>query len=165
MDTMTTTKVTASLCGALLVLLLGKWAATAIYTPDTHGGEQSYVIDTGATGGGEAAEEVDFATLYAEADIEKGARVFRKCSACHKLEDGANGTGPYLTGLVGRPVASANGYAYSTSLAEAGGDWTPERLDEFLANPKAFASNTKMSVNFKKQDDRVNVIAYLESLQ
>ncbi|MGB7243882.1 MAG: cytochrome c family protein, partial [Sulfitobacter sp.] len=30
-DTMTTTKVAGGLCGALLVFLLGKWAAEEIY--------------------------------------------------------------------------------------------------------------------------------------
>ena len=50
LDTMTLTKVAAGLCGALLILLLGKWAATGLYATGGghHGGEQAYVIDTGA---------------------------------------------------------------------------------------------------------------------
>ena len=31
----------------------------------------------------EAVEEVDFATLLASADVEKGIKVAKKCSACH----------------------------------------------------------------------------------
>ena len=43
-DTMTLTKVTAGLCGALLVLLLGKWVAEELYHVEAHG-EASYVIE------------------------------------------------------------------------------------------------------------------------
>ena len=50
-DTMTITKAAAALCGTLLVLLLGKWAAEGIYHMESHG-EASYVIevDTGING-------------------------------------------------------------------------------------------------------------------
>jgi cytochrome c len=164
MDTMTTTKVTASLCGALLVLLLGKWAAEGLYHMDSHG-EQSYVVDTGEDAGGAEVAEVSFDELYAQADLKKGAKIFKKCSACHKLEDGANSTGPYLYGVVNRPVAAAAGFGYSGAMSDHGGDWTPEALDAFLTKPSAYISGTSMSfAGLKKQADRVNVIAYLESI-
>ena len=98
--TMTFTKLAASICGALLVFLLGKWAADELYHVDGHG-DQAYVIDTGAEEEAEEAVEVAFADIYALADAGAGARVFRQCSACHKLEDGANGTGPHLMVLSG----------------------------------------------------------------
>lgn len=171
-DTMTMTKAVGAVCGALLVFLLGNWAASALYTtsaPAHHGegeGEgltQAYSIDTGApAGGGEAAPEVDFATLYAAADAAAGEKVFGKCKACHKL-DGGDATGPHLNGIVDRPIASMAGFAYSTSMAEhAGTNWTPETLNTFLTGPKAFASNTKMSfAGLPKPEDRANLIAYL----
>ena len=163
-DTMTVTKAAAGLFGAWLVLLLGKWAAETIYYVDGHG-EAAYVIETDTGGAGEEAVEVSFDELMASADIEKGAKVFKKCSACHKLEDGANGTGPYLYGVVGRPIASASGFGYSSARAEVGGDWTPEALDKFLEKPSADISGTSMSfAGLKKVADRVNVIAYLDSL-
>ena len=97
--------------------------------------------------------------------VEKGAKVFKKCSACHKLEDGANGTGPYLYGVVGRPIGSASGFGYSSAMAAKGGDWTPEALDAFLLKPSADIPGTSMSfAGLKKQGDRVNLIAYLDSL-
>ena len=43
-DTMTLTKAAASICGAFLVLLLGKWAAEGLYHTDSHG-QASYVIE------------------------------------------------------------------------------------------------------------------------
>ena len=165
LDTMTVTKVTASLCGALLVFLLGLWAAEEIYHVGGYG-EAAYVIETeedeGAT---EEVAEVNFEELMAAADVEKGARVFRKCSACHKIEDGANGTGPHLYGVVGRDKAGVDAFGYSDSLAGMEGDWTEEALDAFLERPSDYVPGTSMSfAGLKKIEDRVNVIAYLDSL-
>ncbi|MGR3760578.1 c-type cytochrome [Roseobacteraceae bacterium NS-SX3] len=164
-DTMTLTKATAGFCGAFLVFLLGKWAAEELYHMDSHG-EASYVIEVEEAGGaGEEVAEVSFDELMAEADVGKGAKVFKKCAACHKLEDGANATGPYLYGVVGRDIASADGFGYSGALQGLEGAWTPEELDAFLAKPSAYASGTTMSFSgLKKQGDRVDLIAYLDSL-
>ncbi|MVO15209.1 c-type cytochrome [Parasedimentitalea huanghaiensis] len=163
-DTMTLTKAAAGLCGAFLVLLLGKWAAEEIYHMDSHG-EASYVIELEEAGEQEEVAEVNFEELMAGADVGKGAKVFKKCSACHKLEDGDNATGPYLYGVVDRAVGGAAGFGYSAAMAGFGGDWTAERLDAFLAKPKSYVSGTTMSFSgLKKQSDRVNLIAYLDSL-
>ena len=163
MDTMATVKVASSLCGALLVFLIAKSAANGLYRVDSHG-EQSYVIATADVSSDRDVPEVGFVELYQTADVEKGARVFRKCVACHKLEDGANGTGPYLLGIVGRDVAAAAGFGYSTAMAAHGGIWTPETLDGFLARPSSYLPGTSMSfAGLRKLQDRVNVIAYLES--
>lgn len=165
-DTMTFTKIASSLCGALLILLLGKWAADELYHSGGHGSEQSYVIETGSDEPAEEVVEVPFAEILASADIGEGAKVFRKCSACHKVEQGANGTGPYLYGVVGRPIDSAEGYAaYSGVLEESAEIWTPENLNAFLENPKRWAPGTTMSFNgLPKVEDRADVIAYLDSL-
>lgn len=163
-DTMTVTKAAAALFGALLVFLVGKWVAEELYHTGVHG-EPSFVVDTGAGEVKEEVEEVSFDELMAQADIGKGAKVFKKCSACHKLEKGANGTGPYLYGVVGRPVGTAEGFGYTDAMAGLGGDWTPDRLNEFLIKPSAYVSGTAMSfAGLKKVGDRVNLIAYLDSL-
>ncbi|WP_172328514.1 cytochrome c family protein [Mangrovicoccus sp. HB161399] len=166
-DTMTFTKVAAGLCGTFLVFLLGGWAGELLYSTGGGHGEghdQAYVIETG--GGGESAEpevQVDFATLVAEADPSKGEKVFGKCKACHKL-DGTNGTGPHLDGVVGRAIGSVDGFAYSDAVAGHGGDWTPENLDHWLANPKDFISGNKMSfAGLKKVEDRADLVAYLQT--
>ena len=164
MDTMTSTKVVAGFCGAFLVFLLGKWLAEEVYHMDSHG-EQSYVIDTGASGGDEEAVEVSFEEVLATADAGKGERVFKKCTACHKVEDGANGTGPHLFGVVGRAKASVAGFNYSGALSGIDGDWTPDNLNAFLEKPSAYVSGTSMSfAGLKKVEDRANVIAYLQSI-
>ncbi|NHQ73949.1 cytochrome c family protein [Roseovarius gahaiensis] len=167
-DTMTFTKVLGSFCGALLIFLLGQWAAELLY--HTGGGygddyQQGYVIETGAD---DEAEEVveegpSFEELYASADLGKGERVFNKCKACHKLDEGANGTGPYLHGVVGRDVAAAEGFGYSGSLVAVADVWTPQELSAFLENPASYAPGTTMGfAGLGKIEDRVNVIAYLD---
>jgi cytochrome c len=163
-DTMTITKIAAGLFGAWLILLLGKWAGEELYHADAHG-EPSYVIEVADAGGDEPEEEIDLVALLASADIEKGAKVFKKCSACHKVEAGANAVGPYLYGVVGRPVDAADDFGYSGALEAVAEEWTPENLNAFLTSPKKFAPGTTMGfAGLKKIDDRVNVIAYLDSL-
>ena len=163
-DTMTVTKAAGALLGALLILLLGNWAANALYSVSGHG-EASYVIDTGAEEEETEAEEVaSLSELLAQADTGKGEKLFKKCAACHKLEDGANSTGPYLYGVVGRAVAAVGDFSYSDVLAGMGGEWTAEHLDEFLAKPSAYAPGTKMSfAGLPKPQDRADVIAFLNS--
>ena len=171
-DTMTMTKLGGALCGALLIYLLGVWFAETIYHAEgdhgAHGDDHAskpFVIEVPEDGGaGQVEEGPDFAAVFAEADAGKGEKAFAKCKACHKLEDGANGVGPHLFGLVGRPIASVDGYEYSGALAAAGGDWTPEALDAWLENPGEFANGTKMAFKTPKIKDRANLIAYLQSI-
>lgn len=171
LDTMTVTKAGGALCGAFLIFLLGKWAAETIYHvgAEAEGGEevaQAYSIDTGAAeqpveG---VAEVVPLADLMASADAAAGEKVFGKCKACHKI-DGANGTGPHLNGVVNRAVASVGEFAYSDAMKGHGGNWDPDSLYAFLANPKAYVPGTKMSfAGLPKPEDRANIIAYLQSL-
>ncbi|EBA15905.1 cytochrome c552 [Roseobacter sp. SK209-2-6] len=163
-DTMTLTKATAGVCSTFLVFLLGHWAADVLYSTDAHG-EQSYVIEVASAEAATEVEEVSFEELMASADVAKGAKVFKKCAACHKLEDGVNATGPSLYDVVGRTQGTEDGFGYSGALAGRDGSWTAEELDAFIAKPSAYASGTSMSFSgLKKQKDRVNLIAYLDSL-
>ncbi|MFC2968473.1 c-type cytochrome [Acidimangrovimonas pyrenivorans] len=167
-DTMTFTKILGAFCGALLIFLLGNWAAEGLYGGGEggHGEEkQAYTIDTGATDTAAAKDQgPDFATVYASADPKKGERIFSKCKACHKV-DGNNATGPHLNGVVGRDVASVPDFNYDNALKSLGGKWTPDRIQQFIHDPKKFAPGTKMGfAGLKKIEDRANVIAYLATL-
>lgn len=171
LDTMTFTKIVGGFCGTLLIFLLGNWAAETIYHVGDEGhGEhaQAYAIDTGEDHGGaeeEAAPAIPFEEVFASADAGKGEGLFRACGACHKLEDGANATGPYLFGVVGRDIASAGGFGYSEGLSALEGNWTPEALSGFLENPKAYAPGNKMSYRgMADVEDRANLIAYLATI-
>ena len=113
-----------------------------------------------------AEEGPDLGTLLAAADATKGEAVFAKCVSCHTIEQGgATGIGPNLFAIVGKPIGThAAGFAYSSDLAEHGGDWSYENLSAWLASPKAFASGTKMSfAGLSSPEDRANLIAYLKA--
>lgn len=170
-DTMTLTKIVGGFCGAFLVFLLGGFFAELIY----HGGDaghgddhaQAYTIDVPeeSAGGDEAAaEEVPIAELLASADVAAGETLFRRqCGTCHNL-DGSNATGPYLNGVVGRAVASVDGYSYSGALAEQADQWSAEHLSAFIAAPRDWAPGTKMSYRgLSDGQERANIIAYLET--
>jgi len=172
-DTMTMTKVVGALCGMFLIFLLGKFAAETIYHTgggDDHGDghTQAYIIDTGdgdAHSDEPAVAAAPFAEVYASADAAEGEGLFRACKACHKLEDGANGTGPTLYAVVGRAVDSIGGYSYSGALEKVADVWSPDHLNSFLTNPKEYAPGTKMSYRgMSDAEDRANLIAYLATI-
>lgn len=169
-DTMTMTKILGAFCGALLIFLLGNWAAETLYHVGAsgHGDEEhamGYHIEISDEGGAEEEEEFDLAAAMATADPAKGEKVFGKCRACHKLEDGANGTGPHLYNIVNREVGSVDGFGYSGALVAVADVWDNEHLFGFLENPKAYAPGTKMGfAGLKKEEDRVNLIAYLATI-
>lgn len=167
-DTMTMTKVLGGVCGTLLVFLLGSWAAEEIYHAGGHGDhEQAYVIPV--EGGDEIEEVVEegppFADVYALASAADGEGLWRACSACHALEEGVNGVGPHLYGVVGRDVAAVGEFNYSGNLIAVNDVWTPEELNAFLESPRNYAPGTAMGYNgMRKIEDRANLIAYLDSL-
>jgi cytochrome c2 len=75
-----------------------------------------------------------------------------QCIVCHTLSERETvSVAPSLRGIVGRPVASVSGFAYSEAMTEFGGRWSEERLDRFLANPGAAIPGTTMA--FEGIDD------------
>lgn len=172
-DTMTVTKTIGALAGTLLIYLLGNLVAGSIYGNESEGGggeaENAYVIETpDAPAAPDQVVEVasvDFATLLAAASVGAGQKTFGKCKACHKIEPGVNGVGPSLFGVVGRDIASAEGYGYSATLSELPGNWTVEALNDFLESPKTYAPGTKMTFRgLSAIEDRANLIGYLSTI-
>ncbi|ADZ71901.1 c-type cytochrome [Polymorphum gilvum] len=106
------------------------------------------------------------ATAFADGDAAKGEKVFKKCQACHDVGANAkNKVGPELNGIVGRKIASIEGFKYSPAMIEFGaGDkvWDEATLTTYLHNPKEAIPKNKMAfVGLKKDDDLSDVIAYL----
>lgn len=100
--------------------------------------------------------------------IAAGEKVFKKCSACHQVGDGAsNRVGPILNDVMGRPAGSVEGFKYSDVLQSMAADglvWTDETMTAFLANPRSFMKGTKMSfAGLKKDDELAAISAYLSS--
>lgn len=125
-----------------------------------------YVIEGVVSSEGEGgAAEVPIATLLASADPAKGEKVFAKCSSCHSINSGgANGIGPNLYGVLGKPHASVAGFAYSDALKSKSGPWTFEEMNKWLTSPKAYADGTKMSfAGLGKAEDRANLMAWMNT--
>ncbi|MEM7211102.1 MAG: cytochrome c family protein [Pseudomonadota bacterium] len=108
-------------------------------------------------------------SAMADGDVKKGEKVFKRCKACHKVEDGKNGVGPHLFGIVGRAVAGVEDYKYSKAMDAYGANgevWDAERLDRYLTKPKKEVKGTKMAfAGLKKEKQRVDLQAYLETLK
>ncbi|KQR77998.1 c-type cytochrome [Rhizobium sp. Leaf341] len=121
----------------------------------------------GEAGAGAAAEtEVDIKPLLASADAGAGEAIFKKCGACHTIEKGGpNKVGPNLWGVVERPIASHEGFAYSAGMktfAEANKTWTYDHLSYFIEAPKKHVPGTAMGfAGVKKPEERANLIAWL----
>ena len=103
--------------------------------------------------------------LLASASIDDGAKVFKKCAACHSIDKGgANKIGPALWGVVNRKIGGVQGFKYSSAMAKYGKNWSFEELNGFLHKPMKYMKGTKMGfIGLKKDKDRANVIAYMNS--
>jgi cytochrome c len=105
--------------------------------------------------------------LLASADPNVGAKVFKKCTACHSAEAGAkHKIGPNLWAIVGHDKGKADGFNYSGAFASLSGKWTMEELDKFIADPKGYAPGTKMTFRgIPKNSERAALLVYMESLK
>ena len=111
----------------------------------------------------------------ADGDAAKGEKVYKKCKACHMVGEGAKAkVGPQLNGIVGRKVASEEGFKYGKSIVALGATdlvWDEAELSDYLKNPKKYLraklddkkAKSKMAFKLKKDKDRANVIAYLKT--
>ncbi|HXI86876.1 MAG TPA: c-type cytochrome, partial [Parvularculaceae bacterium] len=127
----------------------------------------AYPIDYQAEAGAAPAAkaEPDLGALLASANPEAGERRVALCKSCHNFDKGGpNQTGPNLWGVVGRPVGSHPGFAYTGALKAFGGDWTYERLDKFLADSQTLVPGTAMTQHWPKADQRADILAYLSTL-
>jgi cytochrome c2 len=100
-----------------------------------------------------------------ESDPQRGELLFDRCAGCHSA-DGSNrhGIGPHLDGIVGRRIASVDGYSFSHALKGLSGAWTSDTLDAFIADPQALAPGTAMQAeSITDPKDRAALIQYLKT--
>lgn len=162
-------KIAASILLSTLVVTLSAIIADFFYKPNTKIQQRGYVVETSGSELIEAQDEkdqevLDIETLMANANIEAGKRISKKCVACHDLsKNGPNKIGPHLWGIVNSEKASRKDFAYSKSMLEIGGIWDRKSLFNFLHKPRKFVPGTKMAfIGIKKPQDIANIIAYLE---
>jgi cytochrome c len=100
------------------------------------------------------------------ADEPQVPEAFERCIACHTYQkDEPLQEAPPLWGIVGRKVASVEGFDYSPALKSLGGAWDRARLDRFLANPKAMVPGTQMKLGgIPDPAERAAVLDFLEQL-
>ncbi len=109
------------------------------------------------------SESGDIMALFASTSAAEGAKVFKKCAACHSIaEGGGNKIGPALWGVLGRQSGSVPDYKYSKAMAAYGKNWSFEEMNGFLIKPKDWIKGTKMSfAGLKKAKERAAVILYM----
>lgn len=170
MDGLRFNKIAAAVLGTALGIVGLRELSSAVYAfhPTEKPGYAIQVVEE--TAGGAAAETPpDWGTVLPAADVKAGEAVHQKCLSCHNFDPGGpNGTGPDLYNLVNRKPGTHAGFAYSAAMVDFGNAnpaWTYEQLDEFIKAPQKHVAGTKMTfVGVKKQQDRINLIAFLRTL-
>jgi cytochrome c len=172
MDSFTFNKIAGATLSALLVLVASRILVDKLYPGDTGHSQKTVQVTAkpvapegteAATAAKPAEPEKPLGVLLASANPEAGQKTAKVCTACHSWEKGGpNKIGPDLYGVVGRPVASHEGFQYSSALKEKGGNWDFEKLFAFLHSPKTYAPGTKMTfAGINDAQDRANVLAFL----
>ena len=101
--------------------------------------------------------------MASDQDVAMGKALYQStCGGCHSVDE--DRIGPHHRDIVGRPVASAPGFDYSTALKMLGGTWTPQRLDQWLSGTQKMAPGSKMYLELDDPHQRALIIAFLESV-
>jgi cytochrome c len=155
--------------------ILGLVLGTALFVQAVHIIDQSFTGKEAKSGSEVAAKSEEpqagaasaqINSLLATASAERGAQVAKQCQACHNFEEGQGPkVGPDLYGVVGRKIASAPGFNYTSALKSKNGTWDFNALNAWLTKPTAYAPGTAMTfAGLTNDKQRADVIAYLDTL-
>jgi cytochrome c len=99
----------------------------------------------------------------ADGDAARGEKIFEQCATCHTTERGVNNVGPSLYQVFERKAGEVADFRYSPALKRSGITWTPQALDEFIADPqKTIPANRMPFAGIPDAGDRADLIAYLQ---
>jgi len=102
------------------------------------------------------------AAARADGDPARGEARFQECAACHRLEAGANEVGPSLHGIFMRKAGELADFRYSPAMKRSGIIWTPETIEQYIADPQATIPANRMPyAGMTNAGDRADLIAYL----
>ena len=156
--------ITAVLLVVLLVFGIGKISDIIfeVKKPDIEGYKVE-ISSSDATTQTNTESQVDVAALLALGDIEHGEKIFKKCAACHSInQDGGNKIGPKLWNVMFRTIGSITDYKYSKALSGYKKEWSWEEINGFLTKPAKWIKGNKMGfAGLKADKDRASVILYL----
>jgi cytochrome c len=168
MDSFEINKIVAAvLLVALLVIGIGKLSNVIFYVEKPEKPGYAVEVQQASTSTTATAtvedKTVDIAALMALGDVNAGEQIFKKCAACHSInQGGANKIGPALYNVVGRKIGSVADYKYSNAFVEYGKEWNFEELNGFLIKPSKWIKGTKMAyAGLRKEEDRASIIKYL----
>ena len=157
--------ITAVLLVVLVVFGVGKISDLVfeVKKPDIDGYKVEVNVGGATVTQASSESQVDIAALLAMGDVEHGKKVFKKCAACHSINQGGkNKIGPKLWNVMFRPVGSVTDYKYSKALSGYKKDWNWEEMNGFLIKPSTLIKGNKMGfAGLKKEKDRASVILYL----
>jgi cytochrome c len=153
METTNSNKLALALMGTLLATMALGIISSAIFSPHKAikaGYDLPAAQEAAAAAPAAPAADDPLPGLLAKADPAKGAN---------------DTVGPPLYGVVGRPVASIAGFAYSDVLKGMGGDWTYDKIFSFIKSPKGMEPGTKMTFPGESDEHkRADILAYLQTL-
>jgi cytochrome c len=168
MDSFEINKIVAAvLLVALLVIGIGKLSNVIFYVEKPEKPGYAVEVQQASTSTTAAVtvedKKVDIAALMALGDVNAGEKIFKKCAACHSInQGGANKIGPALYNVVGRKIGGVVDYKYSKAFVEYGKEWNFEELNGFLIKPSKWIKGTKMAyAGLRKEEDRASIIKYL----
>ncbi len=123
----------------------------------------SMASNTSSEESSSSSEVLNIKAIFASTSASEGAKIFKKCAACHSIaQGGKNKIGPALWGVIGRKAGSLADYKYSKAMAAYGKSWSFEEMDGFLEKPKDWINGTKMSfAGLKDSKERAAVILYM----
>ena len=150
----------------ILIIGINKIADSIYYVekPEKSAYQVASVTTVASTTSTETSSETgNIMALFASTSAAEGAKVFKKCAACHSIADGGkNKIGPALWGVLGRQAGSLPDYKYSKAMAAYGKKWSFEEMNGFLIKPKDWIKGTKMSyAGLKSEKERAAVILYM----
>jgi len=121
--------------------------------------------------------------LTATGDVAEGEKAFRQCISCHVVQNDDGEvlagkkakTGPNLYGIVGHQFGKVDGFRYS-DINQLAADMERVVVNEevfvaYVQDPTAYLrevtgdkGRSKMTYKVRKEEDAINLYAYLASL-
>ena len=155
--------ITAVLVTVLVVFGIGKISNIIFDKDETNVVAYKVEATEGSSVQASSESTLDISALLAMGDVSHGEKVFKKCKACHSInQSGGNKIGPKLWNVMFRPVGAVTDYKYSKSLSTYKKEWSWEEMNGFLIKPSTWIKGNKMGfAGLKSEKDRASVILYL----